>query len=175
MRRFFEIEMKAEPNTKRVEQLRAMACLHIWQGIDENLERGYILPGTAIQKKLVEHQGNLKHRSILDDCLEHMDETPILKDSEMGRKIVAINASKVTIAEAVEQVENLGLVAYKALEYRKQLRDWTEENMDKFVAKYLPGIQKLPHDLESRGYITLKIGKNSPYVLIQDTVGGGHV
>jgi len=173
MRRFFEIEMKAEPNISRIKKLRAIAAHLIWQGIDENLEHGYIVHGNSLHDKLLEHQANLKHRSILDDCLENIEELPILENSVKGREVSEIISKENSLSTAQAKIESLGLSVVKVYEYRRSLRDWTAENMDQYLAKFLPGIAKLPTDLENRGFYVLRMNRKTVRIVLEEPDTGG--
>ena len=174
MRRFFEIEMLAEYNSERIMKLRSMDVLSIWEGIDEKLERGYVVEGSRMHKKLQEHQANLKHRSILDDCLDNMTELPLLENTELAREFLELEESG-NEQGILEKAGTNDYQIFKVYEYRKILRELCEENLDKFLAKYLPGTQKLPSDLLNRGFLVLHKDKKNIRIIVKDTTGGGYV
>lgn len=177
MRRFYEIEMKATYNADRINTLKAMDIESIWRGIDENLERGYIYPGSDMHKKLMDHQKNLKHRSIIDDCLENMDEVPILVNFPEAQEIQKLVDDKKTIEEICEFVEKLDLEALRVFEYRKKLKDWCDEQMGGMISKYLPGPARLPSELKSRDYFIVQLNKRDVRIIVkvEKMVGGGYV
>lgn len=176
MRRFFEIEMLATPDTTRVQRLRSLDSFCIWRGIDESLERGYIVEGSAIHKKLIIQQAGLKHRSILDDCLDAMEDLPVLENSIEGKAILELEQTGAKYSELEQLAEGKGLTPYKVYEYRKLVRDWCEDNMDKFLAKYLPGNARLPQDLIARGFVVLQRDKKNIRILVKgEDLGGAHI
>ena len=124
MRRFYEMEMEAEPNTQRIMQLRAIDATQIWQGIDEKLERGYIVEGSAIHAKFLERQQALKHRSIIDDCLDNMEDIPIRRDSAEAATLLKLEAEGATIKQLEQAAEKLNLTSYKVFEYRKVVKEY---------------------------------------------------
>lgn len=176
MRRFYEIEMEAEPNTQRIMQLRAIDATQIWQGIDENLERGYIVEGSALHTKFVERQQKLKHRSILDDCLDNMEDLPIMRESTEGAILLKLETEGATTKQIETRAEELGLKAYKVFEYRKMVKEWCEDNIDKQLTKWLPGNNRLPEDLVRREYLLIAKDKQNIRVIVKEAeLGGGYV
>ena len=171
MRRFFEMEMLAEPNTARIQQLRAIDASLIWKGIDENLEQGYIVEGSTIHTKLKEHQEGLKHRSVLDDCLENMEEVPIYADSP---EAIALEPFT-TVRDITKQAESMGLIVYKSYEFSKIIKEWCEDNMDKFLAKFIPGNSKLPMELRGRDFYVFGKETKNIRVFVKDTSNGGRL
>lgn len=169
MRRFYELEMNAEPNTARIQKLRAINATLIWQSIDENLELGYIVEGSEIHTKLKEYQTSLKHRSVLDDVLENIDTLPILEDSDEARQL----AECAKPADAEKLAETMGLLHYKTIEYSKLLKDWTEDNIDSYLKKFIPGTTKIAMDLRTRDFFVYGRDPKSYRIFVtEDQIGG---
>lgn len=171
MRRFFEIEMLATPNTARILQLRAIDASVIWKGIDENLERGYIVEGSRIHEKLKAHQAELKHRSVLDECLENMDDVPLYNGTDEVKELDAIKS----VAEAEKRAEELGLVVYKPYEFSKVVKDWCEDEMDKFLAKFIPGSSKIINELRARDFYVYGADHRNFRIFVKDISTGGRL
>lgn len=174
MRRFFEIGVDS-PKEKawgNVEKLQKLDMVKVWTGVDENNNKGFIYQGSEALRLFREYQAGLKHRSIIDDCLENMEEVPLTVEQAEKLNITETLKSISDDKQIKAKLEDKGFIPYKPFAYRRILADWVSENMDRNFGKYLPGNNRIAVELQSRGYFVLENKAGTCWIVVKDSYSG---
>ena len=159
MRRFFEIHFNIK-GTSIYPDLRKIDPVALWQGVNENLEGGYIPTGSDNFKRLREIQDGYKRADLIDIAMEHgdIDTIPLSVHDEKFKGIVeVVNGKEKIKAEDLEAKFGIELVPVHR--FRKEIVDWIGDNIERAATKYVKGVNTFPTTLLEKGFAVIKFHK----------------
>ena len=174
MRRFFEIEILAdikkegglEATQKRLQYIKNLNMLDLWQQIDENLELGYILPNTPVWEEMIQVQNSYKKADNLDFLFEiaaseGCEHLPIVADSEEHLKVIKLMEDDVGIVGIQDQTNVLLSTATQF--YIDIKDDWAGKDYTDEI-RWIPKDIKLMQRAKQKDWAVVQI-ENTWYIL----------
>jgi hypothetical protein len=156
MRRFYEITVNPNRDTKRYKLINDMEALKVWKGIDEHNRKGFIITDSEDFHKLQKIQSGYIKKDAIDIYLETVE------DEDMGeaRLFTVEEAKEKGLLDKMDGVKRnakqgeiskaLGIEVMSIHDFRQNLLDFYESDMDE--KRWLQKREGLRDALKTKGY-----------------------